>query len=85
MGSVDYEYTQVVLQSLLGLPGYVDDVARRMISLARIEGGNKTIECQYGAIVLHASPTSTVEDIRFHYEHQCLQRRRRSLRLRAVC
>jgi len=71
-----------VLSRMLNLPGYIDDVARHMITLAKESGQNEPIECTYGKIILRARSDSTVDEIRRSYERQCIPRR--SLRLRLV-
>ena len=63
-----------MLAGVLKLPGYVDDVAKFMIALAKSHGPNRTVECTYGKVVLHARADSTVCEIRRSYERQCSKR-----------
>lgn len=78
------EYVQAVLSGLLRVPGYVEDVAKHMIRLARQHGPNCTVECRYGRIFLHARADSTVDEIRRSFERQHAGLRL-SRRLRLVC
>lgn len=74
-------HTSRALDAILALPGYIDDVARRMVALAKLYGENKTIACRYCGIELHARMDSTTGQIRAYFEQQCRERPRPSLRL----
>lgn len=77
-------HTRRLLAGLLSMPGYIDDVAQRMIVLAALMGEGKTIECHYGGIPLHARRDSTVAQIRSYYERACRERNRPVRRLHLV-
>lgn len=66
---------KTMLAGLLRLPGYIDDVARRMIMLAALAGESKTVECVYGDVILHARHDSTVGSIRAQFVRQCWDNR----------
>ena len=69
-------HSENVLKGLLRIPGYIDDVACRMIELARQAKDGATIECRYGGVYLHARKESTVAQIRLVYESAILRQRR---------
>ncbi len=67
------QHAQRMLDGLRKLPGYVEDVARYLILVARYKEDGSA-ECEYGGIVLHARATSTVTEVRGQFDGAMLKR-----------
>lgn len=66
----DAQFVERRATSLLACPGYIDDVAHWLIKLARIKGGERTIECVYEGVILHVRESSTVASVRSYLYRQ---------------
>jgi hypothetical protein len=64
----DDTHAETMLNGLRWLSGYVEDVAKHMIALARQRG--VAVECEYGGILLRANATTTVEEVRAHFNRE---------------
>ena len=54
------EFNEALLSGLLNLPGYIGDVARRLVQSACKKG---CAHCVYCGVELHATPETKPEDI----------------------
>lgn len=67
-------YVERVASAMLRLPGYIEDVARLLIRLAKLRAQGETLECEYDGVVLHIHETSTVQGIRSYFDSELIRR-----------
>lgn len=66
-------YKQSLLETLLKTPGYISDVARRLVELVRESG--ETQRCEYCGIELCATQHTTAQDLEKVYCMKAFERR----------
>lgn len=68
-------YREKILNLMLDVSGYIDDVAKHMIALAKLRGTSATVVCRYCGIELHASHECSVIEVRQRFDRECYTRR----------
>ncbi len=72
--SVQAEHAERMLNALReAIPGYIEDVARYLIAVARFRKAGP-VECEYGGVVLRVDESSTVRDVQATFEREALLR-----------
>lgn len=62
-----------MLELMLHLPGYVDDVAKHMIEIANLRNDGAPVTCEYCGIHMYAHNSCTVADVRAQYERKAFE------------
>lgn len=65
-------HAERMLDGLRQVSGYIEDVAKHMIAMARHRG--EAIECTYGNVLLRADANSTVAEVRAPFDRDGYER-----------
>lgn len=64
-----------MLCGITRIPGYIEDVGKWMIALAKQNSDGAMVECSYGGVMLYARRETTILDIRRQFDRGCLRMR----------